>query len=110
MQASAQLQFCEDLQENGIAEEASEQQQSGSNAVPPAASEKLLINKNSLWWPQDRLLGSTCGQDPESKQKWRPHYLCLFHHPFRAPYSAVSLYHEQLLLQGFFHLGRSTYK
>jgi hypothetical protein len=28
MQASAQLQFCEDLQENGIAEEASEQQHS----------------------------------------------------------------------------------
>jgi hypothetical protein len=78
----------------------------------PTSSFWEIVNQQeqSLVATGQRLLGSTCGQDPESKQKWRPHYLCLFHHPFRAPYSAVSLYHEQLLLQGFFHLGRSTYK
>jgi hypothetical protein len=86
MQASAQLQFCEDLQENGIAVEASKQQQSGSNAVPPAASEKLLINKNSLWWPQDRGFWEVPVAKTPSPSKNGGHTICacfttLFVHP-----------------------------
>ncbi len=91
MQASAQLQFCEDLQENGIAKEASVQQQSGSNA----ASEKLLVNKNSLWWSQDRGFWEVPVAKTPSPSKNGGHTICacfttLFEHPVVPCHCAMS--------------------